>query len=126
MSFSPQVPQPPLRLKQQKLTCVNLSSYFAPDGVSIAHCLYIQKSLQTAATEPFAVQAQETIRVNYFSLLRVSKALFPLLRPHARVVQVSSSAGHLSRIPGAELRAKLSSPDLTEEQLNQLMNDFVE
>lgn len=81
---------------------------------------------QVNATEPFPLQAAETIRVNYFSLLRVSNALFPLLRPHARVVQVSSSAGHLSVIPGDDLKARLSSSDLTEDGLSQLMRDFVE
>lgn len=68
----------------------------------------------------------QTIGINYFGVLRVSKAMFPLLRPHARVVQVSSAMGHLSEIPGADLKARLSSPDLTEDGLSQLMRDFVE
>lgn len=85
-----------------------------------------KNSLQKDCTEPFSFQAAETIRVNYFGLVRVSKALFPLLKPHARIVQVSSSAGHLSRIPGDELKAKLSSPDLTEDRLNRMMIDYVE
>ncbi|KAG5868659.1 hypothetical protein JTB14_015667 [Gonioctena quinquepunctata] len=77
------------------------------------------------ATEPFAVQAEETVKVNYFSLLRVCEALFPLLRDNAKVVNVSSSAGHLSRIPSAELRSKFSSPNLTIPDLNKLMETFV-
>jgi hypothetical protein len=49
----------------------------------------------------------------------------------ARVVNVSSSCGHLSKIDGAEpaaaaLRAKLSSPQLTVEELEQLMSSFVD
>ncbi len=49
----------------------------------------------------------------------------------ARVVNVSSAAGHLSQINGAEpaaaeLRAKFSSPQLTVKELEQLMNSFVE
>ncbi|XP_012254714.1 carbonyl reductase [NADPH] 1-like [Athalia rosae] len=83
-------------------------------------------AFKTTATEPFEVQAAETIRVNYFGLLRVSKALFPLLKPHARVVQISSSAGHLVQIPGTDLKAQFSDPGLTEAQLTQLMNQFVE
>ncbi|XP_067006939.1 carbonyl reductase [NADPH] 1 [Anabrus simplex] len=77
------------------------------------------------ATEPFAEQAKNTIAVNYFSLLATCHTLFPLLRPHARVVNLSSSYGHLSRIPGQKLRDKLSSSSLTEEQLSGLMNAFV-
>jgi len=83
-----------------------------------------------AATDPFGYQAQETIRVNYFGTLNVCHELFPLLRPGARVVQVSSSLGHLSQINGqspgdAELRKQLSSDDLTEEKLGDLMNTFI-
>ncbi|XP_011062688.1 PREDICTED: carbonyl reductase [NADPH] 3-like [Acromyrmex echinatior] len=51
---------------------------------------------QSDATEPFGFQAEETIRVNYFSLRRMCTAFYPLLRPHARVVHVSSSFGCLS------------------------------
>lgn len=81
---------------------------------------------KTDATEPFAVQAAETVRVNYFALRAVCDALFPLLRPGARVVNVSSSAGHLTRIPGIQLREQLSSPLLTVQQLDALMRQFVD
>lgn len=75
---------------------------------------------------PFAEQALNTIRVNYFALLDVCHELFPLLRKHARVVNMSSSAGQLSRIPGKELREKFISELLTEDELSSLMNKFVE
>lgn len=83
-------------------------------------------AFKMAATEPFAVQAEETLRVNYFSLRNVCDALYPLLAPGARVVNVSSSAGHLSNIPGDELKQKLSSPRLTVEELDSLMRQFVD
>lgn len=46
------------------------------------------------------------------------------------MVNVSSSAGHLSRICGqepkaSELRSKLSSDSLTEDELDSIMNEFV-
>lgn len=75
---------------------------------------------------PFGVQAEETMRVNYFALRAVCEALFPLLAPGARVVNVSSSVGHLSAIPGRELRARLASPQLTVEELDGLMEKFVD
>ncbi|GLV36437.1 uncharacterized protein CBL_08928 [Carabus blaptoides fortunei] len=75
---------------------------------------------------PFAEQADETMNVNFFGLVRICKALFPLLRPYARVVNVSSSLGHLARIPGKSLREKIGSPTLTEDELVNLMKDFVE
>lgn len=80
---------------------------------------------KSAATEPMGVQAENTLRVNFFSLLNTCHVLFPLLRPHARVVNVSSSEGHLKKIPGELLRKKLSSSTLTEEQLTDLMKQFV-
>ncbi|KAG0716472.1 Carbonyl reductase [NADPH] 1 [Chionoecetes opilio] len=75
-------------------------------------------------------QAENTIRINFTGTLAVCWALFPLLRPHARVCHVSSSAGHLSEITGdepaaAQLRAKLAADTLTEEQLCGLMENFV-
>ncbi|RZC42672.1 carbonyl reductase [NADPH] 1 [Asbolus verrucosus] len=78
------------------------------------------------APEPFSEQAEKTTAVNYFSTLRVCEALFPILRSNARVVNLSSSAGHLSRIPSADLRAKLNDPALTVAQLNKLMEQFVQ
>ncbi|CAG9762024.1 unnamed protein product [Ceutorhynchus assimilis] len=77
------------------------------------------------AKEPFALQAKETIRVNYFATLRICEALFPLLRQNGRVVNVSSSCGHLTQIPSADLRAKLKSKNLDVPALNQLMEAFV-
>ncbi|XP_011632371.1 carbonyl reductase [NADPH] 1-like [Pogonomyrmex barbatus] len=77
------------------------------------------------AAESFAVQAEETIRVNYFGLRRVCATLYPLLRPHARVVFMSSSAGRLSNITGKALKQKLANPKLTEAELDKIMRDFV-
>lgn len=78
------------------------------------------------ATEPFALQARETIETNYFGLLNVCKELFPLLRPHARIVNVSGTLGHLSRIPSKKLRDAFSSSSLTESELTRLMNSFIQ
>lgn len=80
---------------------------------------------QNAATDPFAVQAEVTLATNYFALVDVCQELFPLLRPHARVVNLSSSCGHLLRIPGEEIRSTFKNPDMTLEQLSELMQSFV-
>lgn len=45
------------------------------------------------ATEPFSQQAEVTCRVNFFATMNCCNELFPLLRPGARVVNVSSSSG---------------------------------
>jgi carbonyl reductase 1 len=55
----------------------------------------------------------------------VCDELFPLLVAGARVVNVSSSAGHLSQIPGDELKRRFASPQLTVEELDALVRQFV-
>lgn len=86
---------------------------------------------QKGSAEEFAQQAEATMQTNYFNLSRACKILFPLLRANARVVNISSDFGHLSEVNGtspaaAELRSKLSSSQLTNEELDELMQDFVE
>ncbi|XP_050506930.1 carbonyl reductase [NADPH] 1-like [Diabrotica virgifera virgifera] len=78
-----------------------------------------------AATESPFVQASKTIEANYFGTLRVCEALFPLLRNNAKVVNVSSSEGHLSKIPTENLRNELSRNDLTIPELSKLLEKFV-
>lgn len=77
------------------------------------------------AKDPFDVQAEETLRVNYFSLVKVCEILFPIIRQNGRVVNLSSSAGVLSRIPSEELRNKFIDPTLSVEGLSKLMESFV-
>jgi len=77
------------------------------------------------APEPFGVQAKETVKVNYFDTLAFCGEIFPLLRKGARVSNVSSSFGHLSQIPGEELRKQLSADDLIEDKLSELLTTFV-
>ena len=79
---------------------------------------------KTNSTAPFSEQASVTVSNNFTGTLRVTRALFPLIRPHGRIVNVSSTAGHLS-ILQEHLRNKFSDPDLTEEGLVALMDQFV-
>lgn len=78
------------------------------------------------STAPFGEQAEVTVKTNFFGLLNVCKELFPLLRPHARVVNLSSMCGMLQRIPGEELKKKLNNPKITLEELCSLMEQFVQ
>lgn len=76
--------------------------------------------------EIFAEQASKVVKTNFFGTRRTSNILFPLLRPHARVVNLSSMLGHLILIDGHNqaavyLRAKLASSELTDDQLVEIM-----
>jgi len=83
-------------------------------------------AFKNSATEPFGVQAEVTVKTNYFGTLNMCNTLFPILRPGARVVHVSSMCGHLSMIPSPDIRARFNAKDLTIDQLTALMNEFVE
>lgn len=78
------------------------------------------------AKEPVTVQAEQTLFVNYFSLLSTCEILFPILRVGARVVNISSSCGHLNQIPSVALRNRFKDPNLTIEQLGELMQEYIE
>ncbi|KAJ7370209.1 hypothetical protein OS493_033834 [Desmophyllum pertusum] len=78
-----------------------------------------------ASTAPFSEQAEVTTRTNFRGTLDVCRALFPLLRPHARVVNVSSSIGRLAQL-SEEFQKKFSSQTLTEDSLISLLDQFVQ
>ncbi|KAH9513993.1 Carbonyl reductase [NADPH] 3 [Bulinus truncatus] len=76
---------------------------------------------------PFAIQAEETTRTNFFSTLDACNVLFPLLRPHARVVNVSSMSSQVGLARCSEaLRAKFTDPNITMEELTDLIKKFVD
>lgn len=75
---------------------------------------------------PFPEQAQETLRINYWATASVCDILFPILRPSARVVNVSSSAGLLMRVPGEELKKRLASESLTRQELDEMVQQYLE
>ncbi|XP_046974158.1 carbonyl reductase [NADPH] 1-like [Vanessa cardui] len=83
-------------------------------------------AFKSNAPDPVAVQAEETLRVNYFSVVSACEILFPLLRNGARVVNISSSCGHLSCIPSEKLRQRFQDPNLTIPELSDLMRQYVE
>ncbi|XP_036443683.1 carbonyl reductase [NADPH] 1-like [Colossoma macropomum] len=78
------------------------------------------------ATEPFGEQAEVTIHTNFWGTLWVCHALFPLLKPNARVVNMSSFVSKWSLAKcSPELQAKFRDPALSEEGLCSLMDEFV-
>ncbi|NXM57583.1 CBR1 reductase, partial [Illadopsis cleaveri] len=78
-------------------------------------------------TAPFAVQAEVTLKTNFFGTRNVCTELLPLMKPYGRVVNVSSMVSS-SALRGCsqELQQKFRSDTITEEELVQLMTKFVE
>jgi len=91
-------------------------------------------AFKQAATEPFGEQATVTLATNYWANKRACEILFPVLNPGARVVNMSSSAGYLGHLgarggdkaKAAILKQRLSADDLTVEELDGFMRNFVE
>ncbi|XP_035688238.1 LOW QUALITY PROTEIN: carbonyl reductase [NADPH] 1-like [Branchiostoma floridae] len=80
-----------------------------------------------AATAPFGTQAEDTVGVNFFGTLAVSKALLPIIRPHGRVVNVSSQSSQMSlKKCSAELQARFRDRSIQEEELVMTLNKFIE
>ncbi|XP_003462257.1 carbonyl reductase [NADPH] 1-like [Cavia porcellus] len=84
-------------------------------------------AFKKADPTPFHIQAQLTVKTNFFGTRDVSRELLPLIRPQGRVVNVSStlSLSALKRC-SPELQQKFRSETITEEELVGLMNKFVE
>ncbi|XP_023325467.1 carbonyl reductase [NADPH] 1 [Eurytemora carolleeae] len=88
-------------------------------------------AFKQAATEPFGEQATATLKTNYWDTKAACEILFPILRPGARVVNLSSSAGYLGNLEKSEntekakkLMKKLSSDDLSVSELDAMMKNF--
>ncbi|XP_063080535.1 carbonyl reductase [NADPH] 1 [Cavia porcellus] len=84
-------------------------------------------AFKMADPTPFHIQAEVTMKTNFFGTRDVSTELLPLIRPQGRVVNVSSmvSLSALKRC-SPELQQKFRSETITEEELVGLMNKFVE
>uniref|UniRef100_A0A5S6QPP5 Carbonyl reductase [NADPH] 1 n=1 Tax=Trichuris muris TaxID=70415 RepID=A0A5S6QPP5_TRIMR len=79
------------------------------------------KGNEIPIVQDFAV----TFGVNYCGTKAVCEELFPILRPGARVVNVSSQKGMLHCIKSEQLRNRLTSPTLTMAQLDDIIQEFV-
>ncbi|XP_033743359.1 carbonyl reductase [NADPH] 1-like [Pecten maximus] len=76
---------------------------------------------------PFSEQARITCGVNFFSQVDVCDALFPLLRPHARVVNMSSMAAQWSIVKcSSDIQARFKDATITTLQLKALVQEFID
>ncbi|XP_069492221.1 carbonyl reductase [NADPH] 1-like [Ambystoma mexicanum] len=75
---------------------------------------------------PFDVQAEVTLKTNFFATRDVCTQLLPLIKPHGRVVNVSSIVS-CTALAGCSpaLQQTFRSETITEEELVKLMEKFV-
>uniref|UniRef100_A0A8D8LDN9 carbonyl reductase (NADPH) n=1 Tax=Cacopsylla melanoneura TaxID=428564 RepID=A0A8D8LDN9_9HEMI len=83
-------------------------------------------AFKVESSEPFGDQARVSMATNYHALLNLSNVLYPLLRSSGRVVNLSSSCGHLCHVKSETLKRTLLEDVKTVEQLTDLMEQFVE
>ncbi|XP_004697001.1 carbonyl reductase [NADPH] 1-like [Echinops telfairi] len=84
-------------------------------------------AFKNADPTPFHIQAEVTLKTNFFSTRNICTELLPLIKPQGRVVNVSSMASvHALKSCSPELQQKFRSDTITEEELVALMNKFVE
>uniref|UniRef100_A0A8C6DZ36 Carbonyl reductase (NADPH) n=1 Tax=Moschus moschiferus TaxID=68415 RepID=A0A8C6DZ36_MOSMO len=84
-------------------------------------------AFKTDDPTPFDIQAEMTVKTNFFATRNVCNELLPIVKPHGRVVNVSSSQGSQALENCSEdLQEKFRCETLTEEDLVDLMKKFVE
>jgi len=76
---------------------------------------------------PFVQQADLTVRTNFFGTLSLTQSLLPLLRKSSspRIINIASSAGRLAILPSQQRRDDFTSENLTLEQLEGYMEEFI-
>ncbi|CAK1603020.1 unnamed protein product [Parnassius mnemosyne] len=70
--------------------------------------------------------AKKLMNTNFYSLLTISKFLYPLLNNDARVINISSDWGLLSNIRKQHWLDTLIKEDLTVDEILQFVNDFLQ
>jgi len=78
------------------------------------------------STAPFSEQASVTIETNYFGAINISNALFPLLRKHARVVHVSSTASAMAFAKCSPANQEIIKKFATIDEVTALLNKFID
>uniref|UniRef100_UPI00398EB43D carbonyl reductase [NADPH] 1 n=1 Tax=Pristiophorus japonicus TaxID=55135 RepID=UPI00398EB43D len=84
-------------------------------------------AFKMADTAPFGTQAEVTLATNFFGTRNVSNELLPIIKPQGRVVNISSMSGSMAlQQCSQELQKKFRSSTITEEELVELMKQFIE
>ncbi|CAG2176738.1 unnamed protein product [Oppiella nova] len=76
---------------------------------------------QTAVGE----QASRTMGTNFYGTRRLCRRLLPIMRPNGRLVNLTSTYGVLTSITDDGLRRRFLAPDLSDEQLMALADEYV-
>lgn len=67
---------------------------------------------------------RRTLSVNFYGFINFGKLVYPLLNEDARVINVSGPAGLLATIENDEIRKRISDPNLTEDELVAILQEY--
>jgi len=81
-------------------------------------------AFKDSATEPCDVQAEETIKINYYGTKLVTTILKPLIRNGGRIVNVCSQAGLMKDRYSDELIEKFQSNNLTVKDIDNFVEQY--
>ncbi|XP_060062652.1 carbonyl reductase [NADPH] 1-like [Ylistrum balloti] len=113
-----------------KLETINKLKTFLQDNYGGLDILVNNAGIayKQASTAPFSEQAEVTIRTNFTGTLDVCEELFPLLRPHARVANVSSMASQFAlKKCSIDIQKKLVDiPHISMSELKTMLDQFVD
>ncbi|XP_023942159.2 carbonyl reductase [NADPH] 1-like [Bicyclus anynana] len=70
--------------------------------------------------------AKRVIDNNYRSIFYLKELIYPLIKNNGRVINISSDCGHLSNIRNEYWIKRLSKPDLTEADVNEFVEWYLE
>ncbi|KAG9348793.1 hypothetical protein JZ751_029110 [Albula glossodonta] len=83
-------------------------------------------AFKMADTTAFGIQAEVTLKTNFFATRDMCNEFLPIIKAGGRVVNVSSVMSSIAlKRCSQELQAKFRSDDITEEELVGLMERFV-
>nr|XP_034830940.1 carbonyl reductase [NADPH] 3-like [Maniola hyperantus] len=70
--------------------------------------------------------AKTVLNINYKSIFTLKELIFPLVRNNGRIINMSSSCGHLSNIRNEDWIRRLSKKDLSEDDVNEFVDWYLE
>lgn len=81
---------------------------------------YVQTEKKLSHSE----KVRRTLSVNFYGYINFGKLIYPLLNKNAKVVNVSGPAGLLATIENEAIRRRISDPNLSEDELVAVMQDY--
>ncbi|KAK3255673.1 hypothetical protein CYMTET_35156 [Cymbomonas tetramitiformis] len=84
-------------------------------------------AFKAADPTPHAQQARPTFATNYFGTSGMTLAMLPLLRKGVapRIVTIASKSGQLRILEDEEKRKRISSPNITVDQVTEFVNEYL-